>query len=142
MTKISAKGAQQFSARFLRLMIFAVKNPCKNSSMSGGGTWRGQRRFIGQHKCSKGCFQAAFAHIGCLIGCERNISDLENPTVEDSSSLSAEFHIQIVPCPGAGHGGQQIHFRWLDHALDNAMCFTLTSCNDQNFRDTFTVLRF
>ncbi len=46
----------------------------------------------------------ALAHIGCLIGCERNISDGELPLViEDSSSLSAEFHIQIVPCPGAGH---------------------------------------
>ena len=30
-------------------------------------------------------------------------------------------------------------FHWLDHALDSALCFTLTSCNDQNFRDTFMV---
>ena len=64
--------------------------------------------FFGQHKCFKRCFQAAFAHIGCLIGCERNIGDGEIPLViADSSSLSAEFHVQIVPCPGVGHGSQR-----------------------------------
>ena len=65
-----------------------------------------ERHFFGQHRCLKRCFQAAFAHPSCLIGCERNISDGDIPlAIVYSSSLSAEFHVQIVPCPGAGHGG-------------------------------------
>ena len=61
----------------------------QNSSMSGGGTWRGQRHFFGQQTSSGVSKKAAFAHIIYLIGCEVGISDVENPLVAvvDSSSL-------------------------------------------------------
>ena len=51
------------------------------------------------------------AHISCKnscnVQCETSICDGEIPIVVDSSSLAVEFQCKIVPCPGAGHGGDK-----------------------------------
>ena len=72
-------------------------------------TWRGDRdiSLVSKSALRGASKKANFAHPQCLIGCERNISDVEGPVdiVVDSSSLWWNFRAQIVPCPGAGHGG-------------------------------------
>ena len=79
--------------------------PCKIVPCPGAGH-RGQWvDYCQLGICSNGGVSMTYTGASCLIGCEVSMHDAENPLiiVVDSSSLSAEFHIQIVPCPGAGY---------------------------------------
>ena len=98
---------------------------------------------VQKHSTNCASKKEASAYPPCLVGCEVGIADVESPIVVDSSSILLWWNFRANSSMSRGGTSRPMdRFHWLDHALDNALCFTLTSCNDQNFRDTFTVSRF